>query len=911
MERYRGPEHCRHPANLWLIILFSVSTILCLGPGLWAQADEVPSFAKVLFLDQFDEGVLDSGWRWLDPGNDSILSFPRYSWLEIVTISKNDLQPKANLDAPRLLRSVSGDFAIETKLGPSLDGSFQSGGLLVWKDDEDFIRFDRGTWGLDTILLQKRDGGLFQHLGDWFFRGNPTYLRLERKKGSFKALYSGDGKKWIPATQFAFEVSDPLMVGVHAICLDPRVVSTATDFDYFKILHTKSDKPYRASAQSKANEEELQTLQKSEYSKLVERASYVLSKTASERSAFAEKSVMSDSKTGLKFTKISSDDRLDVIRNDRWLTLSPDGNMLFAPWEMEHWMVSLKEGMEPFRLTKQFVGEGMLGSWSPDLSKFAFIIGSTGDVWVMPVSPETGRSTGPPEKIFQEAGERQYRSRPSWSPDGERLTFVSKRSGNLDIWVIESNGGTPVQLTDDPNPERYPAWSPDGKFIVFNRYREPQPAKSVCSDIWLMPVEGGTAEKLIKDVNDWSIPVWSPDGKYISFSRIRDKQDSGGYIFRLSDKRELKVMEDLPEGMSWALGWSKDSKNVLYFSSGYDYQFALRLVSAYGGPWVQLGKGLKIWGPGKWSPDGKSIVTRGWGSDYGYWVAPVAGGPPARIRIETEPKKWRFPGDPLSPDLTKLAFIDENSSLWVASFSIEDMKISDSAVRIADQIKRSTGTRPSYSYISWSPDNKKVAFCSTKSGNVDIWAASVDGKKLIQLTDDPEDETRGYPRAPVWSPDGKRLACISKGGIQLVAATGGESRQIVEEASDPAWSPDGKELGFIGKSHISVITLKTGAVRDMVDLKARSLGNSWGLSWSPDGRNLAFISYKSPTYRIFVLPVSGGELLELAGDDPGDKYALAWSPDGKKLSYDSERYVRVRTGSIWAGDVAELMSKME
>ena len=60
-----------------------------------------------------------------------------------------------------------------------------------------------------------------------------------------------------------------------------------------------------------------------------------------------------------------------------------------------------------------------------------------------------------------------------------------------------------------------------------------------------------------------------------------------------------------------------------------------------------------------------------------------------------------------------------------------------------------------------------------------------------------------------------------------------------------------------------------------------------------------------------MIPAAGGDPLELAKDDPGDKYYTSWSPDGRKLSYGSDGYARVRTGSIWEADVAELLSKTE
>ena len=102
--------------------------------------------------------------------------------------------------------------------------------------------------------------------------------------------------------------------------------------------------------------------------------------------------------------------------------------------------------------------------------------------------------------------------------------------------------------------------------------------------------KGGDAEKIIQDVNAWSLPAWSPDGRYICFGRIGDKQNSGYYISRFSDTRDFKAMAEYPEELSWTIGWSKDD---------------------------------------------------------GYWIIPVAGGTPGRIMLETEPKVWRFSGDPL------------------------------------------------------------------------------------------------------------------------------------------------------------------------------------------------------------------------------------------------------------------------
>ena len=60
-------------------------------------------------------------------------------------------------------------------------------------------------------------------------------------------------------------------------------------------------------------------------------------------------------------------------------------------------------------------------------------------------------------------------SSPQFSPDGKRIAFMSNRSGNLEIWVCDSDGSSPVQLTSFRGPNvSTPRWSPDGGRIAFD-----------------------------------------------------------------------------------------------------------------------------------------------------------------------------------------------------------------------------------------------------------------------------------------------------------------------------------------------------------------------------------------------------------------------------------------------------------
>src|SRR5437899_2499945 len=54
-----------------------------------------------------------------------------------------------------------------------------------------------------------------------------------------------------------------------------------------------------------------------------------------------------------------------------------------------------------------------------------------------------------------------------WSPDGRRICFASNASGRQNIWVADSNGGWPLQLTVSDQRQIPGGWSPDGKWITF------------------------------------------------------------------------------------------------------------------------------------------------------------------------------------------------------------------------------------------------------------------------------------------------------------------------------------------------------------------------------------------------------------------------------------------------------------
>ncbi|PKO20490.1 MAG: hypothetical protein CVU38_19850 [Chloroflexi bacterium HGW-Chloroflexi-1] len=101
--------------------------------------------------------------------------------------------------------------------------------------------------------------------------------------------------------------------------------------------------------------------------------------------------------------------------------------------------------------------------WSPDGRHIAVRCGeSNRDVCVInaDVSGLTNVTNHPADDAF-----------PSWSPDSQRLAFMSARSGDLEIYVVKLDGTALTNLTNSPGSDTFLSWSPDSRFVAFNSDR--------------------------------------------------------------------------------------------------------------------------------------------------------------------------------------------------------------------------------------------------------------------------------------------------------------------------------------------------------------------------------------------------------------------------------------------------------
>ncbi len=103
---------------------------------------------------------------------------------------------------------------------------------------------------------------------------------------------------------------------------------------------------------------------------------------------------------------------------------------------------------------------------------------------------------------------------PDVSPDGKRIVFASDRSGSIEIWIAQSDGSHPVQLTNFRRYSGSPQWSPDGTHIVFDSNASGR------FQVHIVSADGGVAQQLTRGPNESAIPRWSRDGESIYFSQV-------------------------------------------------------------------------------------------------------------------------------------------------------------------------------------------------------------------------------------------------------------------------------------------------------------------------------------------------------------------------------------------------------
>ncbi len=466
--------------------------------------------------------------------------------------------------------------------------------------------------------------------------------------------------------------------------------------------------------------------------------------------------------------------------------------------------------------------------------------------WRTPESVEPLRAI----PLITQPGAHGY---PTLSPDGNHVAFTwtGPRQDNQDVYVQQIGSGSPLRLTTDSKIDYNPMWSPDARWIAFLRQ---SPAGR--SELRLIPPLGGPERKLaeirLRQTYNSTYLAWCPNSNCLVVADSPNQERSVSLYVVSVDTGEKRQLTN-PGLSARDPAFSPDGRWLVFRhdagSVGELYALAVRKdLTASGEPTRITPMTLNAMHP-TWMPDGKEILFSAKGS---LWRLAVPG--------DQTPTRLPFVGeDGRVPAISRLqpgrrsrmvyvrSFSDWN--IWRVERSTSGVAFSSPAVSIAST--RFDGT------AQFSPDSRRVAFASTRSGESEIWLADPDGSNAVQLTSLGASITGD----PGWSPDGQQITFHSnvegQYDIYVVPAAGGKPRRLTSHPAHdfgPSFARDGQRIYFMsgrtGEDQIWRIPASGG---DTIQVTYNSGHHAVE---SPDG---AYIYYTGAASALWRIPVAGGK----------------------------------------------------
>jgi Tol biopolymer transport system component/predicted Ser/Thr protein kinase len=446
---------------------------------------------------------------------------------------------------------------------------------------------------------------------------------------------------------------------------------------------------------------------------------------------------------------------------------------------------------------------------------------------------------------------------PSFSPDGGQVVFTwnGEKQDNYDIYVKLLGSGAPLRLTSDPAMDYNPVWSPDGRWIAFIRDR---------TIVMISPLGGPEREVAQNLFAPLAAPsttrrfgiTWSPDGRWLVASTHDEARQPMALFLVSAESGEKRRLTSPPRTISGDFDGviSPDGRTLAFsrlvvigsatMSDGDVFTMPLGADYAPAGPPKRITFDQTLTHGIAWTADSKEIVFSSYkGGSSGLWRIPVAG----------QQKAVKLPvGDHgVSPSISRqgnrLAFeqaIPSDTNVWRVSLT----EPSHTPTSLIASTRQEQSAR-------YSPDGRKIAFSSERSGPSAIWLCDADGGNPTQQT------SIGNSGSPAWSPDGQRIAFDSlvNGQWQIftMSARGGKPQQLTTApASDsrPQWSHDNQWIYASGGGGIRKISVN--------DRKVIQLTHDGGSNpaESEDGKTIYY--------------TAGGAIWKVGTDGAGMKEAI-------------------------------------
>lgn len=467
-----------------------------------------------------------------------------------------------------------------------------------------------------------------------------------------------------------------------------------------------------------------------------------------------------------------------------------------------------------------------------------------------------------------------------FSRDGYSIYYLSRDEKGLALYQVSTLGGAARKLLsgiDTPI-----ALSPDGSNLAFVR-------KDNGGTVLITAKADGSSERELaipppksefSTLQNNSGPAWSPDGKLIACPIMSKGGPMHMEVVAVSaDDGSVKPISSRQFFLIGQVGWMPDGGGLLMAAQEKtppQSTYQIWFINYPGGEARTITTDVNYYQGMSLTADANTLITTTTSQTSKIWLASVSR--PQKLE-ELPASKNKGSGG--------LVFTSDGNIIYASnetgSMEIWTTKANGSDVRQLTFDKH-TCVDPTIAQR----DSRYIVFASYVTGNPHIWRMDMDGKNPRQLTSGP------YEDWPSVSPDGKEVIYHSMDTagdrIWKVSIEGDSPVQLSEKrARRPVFSPDGKLIACYLRDEgaawkLAILPAAGGQPIKTFPLPA-SVAEQWvGPRWSPDGKAITYVLTKGGFSNIWSQPISGGEATQLTEFGQDQIFAFAWAPDGKTLA---------------------------